>query len=211
MRMLMIFAAALTLAGCATAVYDSLERRGVDARSLHIERVTEARADAATARASFDNAAAALAGVDGIEGSALARQIDEVRAAGQDAALAAQELRLSADTVKSSGARFFRGWEEEIALYEAKDERDAAASRLAVTAEAHRAFLSSLDAAGFRLSPALSLYDREATALRRSPTSSIAVKARGAERQSAQGAAADASQSLEATIKAADRYLEALK
>lgn len=211
MRMLMI-AVMLALSGCATAVNDSLDRRGIDARTLLAERVTTARDDAIEARTAFDKAAEALGAVGGLDGPALARGLDQARAAGQDAALAAQDLRLSVDTAEAAAARFFQQKEEELALMKTSEENlRAAEAELAVLGKSHRAFVAVFNAAKLRLSPALSLYDVEVSALRKNATSRIAAEARAGERASAIKAASEASAGLAAAVKEADRYLEALK
>ena len=211
MRMLLV-AAALALAGCATAVNDSLDRRGVDAQTMLAERVTTTRADALEASAQIRNAGAALGAIAELDGAALARQLDQARAAGQDAALAAQDFRLSVDTVKAAGERYFRQAEEELSLMKTGEEEiKAAEAKLAAVAGANRDFIAAADAAKLRLSPALSLHDAEVTALRRNATSRIAAEARASERASALRAAESAGDGLAAAAAAADRYLDALK
>jgi len=211
MRMLMI-AVSLALAGCATAVNDSLDRRGVDARTTLIERLTEARDDASRAGAAFDKAGDTLDAISGLDGAALARQLDQARAAGQDAALAAQDFRLSLDTAKTAGERYFFKAEEELSLMKTSEENyRAAEAALNATKDAHRDFTSSFDAARLRISPALSLYDAEVTALRRNATSRIAADSRAATRAATIAASKEASNGLAAATAAADRYLGALK
>lgn len=211
MRMLIV-AAALALMGCATAVNDSLDRRGVDAQTMLAERVTTTRADALEAGAQIRKAGATLGAIADLDGAALARQLDQARAAGQDAALAAQDFRLSVDTVKAAGERYFREAEEELSLMKTgAEEINAAEAKLAAVAGAHRDFIATADAAKLRLSPALSLHDAEVTALRRNATSRIAAEARAGERASALRAAESAGDGLAAAASAADRYLDALK
>ncbi len=211
MRILMI-STMFALSGCATAVNNSLDRRGLDARTILAERVTTARDDAIEAKSAFDRAAEALGAIEGLDGPQLARELDQARAAGQDAALAAQDLRLSADTAEAAAARFFQKKEEELALMKTSEENlRAAEAELAALGKSHRAFAAAFNAAKLRLSPALSLYDAEVTALRRNATSRIAAEARAGERASAIRAANEASAGLGSAAKEADRYLEALK
>ncbi len=211
MRILMI-AAALALSGCATAVNDSLDRRGVDAKTIFAERVTDTRNDAVRAQSAFTKAAMELQRINGLDGAALSRQLDQARAAGQDAAIAAQDLRLSLDTAKAAGGRFFQRREEELALMKTSEENlRAAEAQLAALKADNRAYQSAFDAAKLRLSPALSLYDAEVTALRRNATSRIAAEARASERASAIAASNDAAQSLGAAASEADRFLNALR
>lgn len=211
MRVAAIALAAFALLGCATAVNDSLDRRGVDRRSVLTDRVTAARDDAAQARTAFDKARAALEAIEGLDGAALARQLDQARAGGQDAALATQDLRLSIDTAKTAGERYVRKQKEEMALMKPGSAAYAAAAAdLAAVETAHRAFVASFGATKLRLSPALSLFDAEVTTLRRNPTSRNAADARLNERAAAGKAVSEASDSLAGAVAEANRYLDTL-
>lgn len=203
-------AALLALTGCASAVYDSLERRGVDAKIVLLDRVGEARNDALGAATKIESAAATLAAAKGLEGPALARQIDSARAYTQDAAVAAQDLRLSTDTVGASGARYFREWEEEIALYQTPAEQGAAAAKLKAQADAHKRLGGALSAASLRLSPALAILNDEIAVLRKNPTSGVVVASRAARIDAASAAAAEAAASLRDAGAEADNFLAAL-
>ena len=86
----------------------------------------------------------------------------------------------------------------------------AAEAELSAIDAAHRAFISAADAAKLRLSPALSLYDAEVTALRRNATSRLFADSRAGERASAIAASTEAQDGLTAATAAANRYLEAL-
>ena len=209
---LLIFAASLALSACASAVYDSLDRRGVDSAAILSERTTDLAADISAARAALTKAGSALSAIDGKSGAALARALDQARAAGQDAALGVQDVRLSTDSMKAAGARYFADKERELSLMKiGEEDYRAADTRLAAASDAYRAFASSLDGASLRLSPALSLYDAEITALRKNPTSAVAAAARAATRASAIAATTDAAMSLGAAADKADRLLAALK
>lgn len=212
MRLLTIALFALALPGCATNVYDSLDRRGVDAKTVLVGRAGEFRSDAVAARSAMAKAQSALEAIEGSDGAALARLIDGVRSEGQNAALAAQDLRLSADSLKAASARYFGAREEELALLTTDDaQRAAAQDNLEASKEAYRRLLSALDASSLRLSPALSLIDAEATALRQNPTSGITANARRHERAAARAAATDAQDGIAATIDAADNFVRVLK
>ncbi len=211
MRMLMI-AAAVLMSGCASAVYDSLDRRGVDSADVLVQRADALRADIRESEMSLSRAADALAAVEGLDGAALARRLDIARSEGQNAALDAQDTRLSADSLKAASARYFADKERGLSLMNPDDPGYvAAADQLAAERSANRAFLSAVDAANLRISPALSLYDAEVTALRKAPTSGAVAAARAQSRASAVRAAREAAQSLNAAGVEADRFLAALK
>lgn len=212
MRVLTIFAACLSLAGCASAVYDSLDRRGVDSETVFAARAEELRNAAAGGKSAFGAAADALAAVDGLDGQALARQIDKARAAEEDAALAAQDLRLAGDSLSAARGRYFREKEEELRLMKTSAENlRAAQARLASVQEADRAISTALSAANLRMSPALSLYDAEIVALRKNAASGVFAAARSGERAAAVEAAKAARDSLGALAAEADRFLGTLR
>ncbi len=207
----LIIAAALALGGCATAVYDSLERRGIDSGAVFVERLDNTRADMLVASKSFAASSAALAAVDQLDGAALARQSNAVKAAGQDVAVAARDLRLSLDSAKAAAARYFGASEDELTLMESNVEGlDAAGKKLAATNAAWRSFEAASDAAALRLSPALSLCDAEASALRRNPTSGLAAASRAKSRAGAISAVGDVRASLNIAVMAGDELRSAL-
>ena len=210
MRMMMI-AAALALGGCATAVSDSLERRGVGSGAVLVERLDSARTDMTAAANNFAAAEAALDAVGSLDGPLLAQQSSAVRAAGQNAALSAQDLRLSLDSAKSAAVRYFRDQEDELELMGATDEGYRAASdALSATRGAWRAYEAATESAALRLSPALSLYEAEASALRRSPTSGLAAAERAQSRANAIAAVKDVRASLGVAVQAGDDLRTAL-
>lgn len=200
------------LSGCATPVNDSLERRGVDSRMVLVERVTDARADAVKAKTSIDAASASLGQIAGLDGAALASQLSKARAAGQDAALAAQDLRLSRESADAAAFRYIGKQEERLSLIRATAEAyQAIVQRFDAMKAGAANFSNAYKGASLRLSPALSLYDAEVAALRRNATSGVAAEARRTEREAAIDAAASASASLDAAIAAADGLLGAIE
>lgn len=209
---LLIIAAGLALSACASAVYDSLDRRGVDSATILAERASDLRTDIVAAQAALAKAGSALSAIDGKGGAPLARALDQARAAGQEAALGVQDVRLSYDSMKAASARYFADQERDLGLMKTSAENyRAAEKKLSAVKDAYRVAASALDGASLRLSPALSLYDAEITALRKAPTSAVAAEARAPSRTAAIAATSDAAASLEAAADAADRFLAALK
>jgi hypothetical protein len=209
-RLFLVTALALLAAGCASAVYDSLDRRGVDAKTILADRVADARDDAVAAATKVEAAAAALSAAKGLDGPDLARQLSAALGASQDAAVAAQDLRLSTGAAGASGARYFEAWEKEITLLDSATERDSAAGRLKAQADAHRKLGAALNAASLRLSPALTLLNDEVTALRKSPTSGVAARSRAGRIDAAAAASGDAAAGLREAAAEAERFLAAL-
>lgn len=209
-RSLLVAALALLAAGCASAVYDSLDRRGIDARTILADRVSDARNDAVSAAGKIEAAGAALSAAKSLDGPDLARQLSAALGAAQDAAAASQDLRLSTGAAGSSGARYFETLEQEIGLLETGAERDAAAGRLQAQADAHRKLGLALNAAILRLSPALTLLNEEVATLRKSPTSGVAARSRAGRIDAAAAASGEAAAALRDAAAEGDRFLAAL-
>lgn len=208
----MLAATLIALSGCATAVSDSLERRGVDARMTLVQRVTDVRTDTVRTKSAFDEAQSALSAVQGLDGAPLARQLDLARATGQNAAVAAQDLRLSVEDAKAAASRFFIKEEAELALMRPDGESYLAAeAALDAVKAASRNFEAAYDASKLRLSTALSLHNAEVTTLRRAATSGVAADARATERANALAAIDDANAALSILLEETDGYLAALK
>ena len=209
---LLIIAAGLALSACASAVYDSLERRGVDSAIILAERTSDLHTDISEVQAALTKAGSALSAIEGKDGAPLARALDQARAAGQEAALGVQDVRLSSDSMKAASARYFTDQERDLGLMKTSEENyRAAEKKLAAARDAYRVFASTLDGASLRLSPAISLYDTEIAALRKNPTSAVAASARASSRAATIAATSDAAASLDAAAVAADRFLAALK
>lgn len=209
-RHFLVTALALLAAGCASAVYDSLDRRGVDAKAILADRVADAQGDARAAAGKVEAAAAALSAAKSLDGPDLARQLSAALGASQDAAVAAQDLRLSTGAAGESGARYFEAWEEEIGLLESATERDAALGRLKAQADAHRKLGAALNGAILRLSPALSLLNEEAATLRKTPTSGVAARSRAGRIDAAAASSGEAAAALREAAAEAERFLAVL-
>lgn len=210
MRMLMIVAA-IALSGCATAVNESLDRRGVDSAAMLAQRVSELQTAAGKAEAAFKASGVALAGVDGLDGVALARQLDSARLAGQDASIAAQDVRLTSDSARAAVDRHFRTADAELALMPDNATKDEAIASLEAASVAANSLFGALDAAALRISPALKIYDDEVTMLRRNATSGVYAASRASQRASVVAAADGAAAALGAVDTRAEVLISTIK
>jgi hypothetical protein len=202
MRIIAIIAAALAVASCASAVHDSLERRGVDSGAVLQIRVDEAVSDARLARASLKNAADALRAVDSLSESALPRQIEKIYAAGADAGVRAQDLRASTDSMKSAGARFLSDRAAEIGFMDDPAHKAAEQAKLDAARDARTRILDAFTGANLRANAAVTVYNAEAAFMRRN-ISAAAVASRASERASALSLAEDAISALDSAISQA--------
>ncbi len=110
-----IAAACAALAGCATAVSDSLERRGTTPQAQAMEQVSVAGDTAARTGAALQNAAAAMKAVANADEGAIGQRIAALDASCGAAAREAQELRIDMRAAQSAGGRWLNEWERQSA------------------------------------------------------------------------------------------------
>ena len=193
MRAIAILCITLILTGCASAVYDSLDRRGVSSSDILKQRLDEFRADATAGEKSLSDAIAALDAIEGLDREPLALQLNRTRAAGNDAALASQQFRLSSDSLEAAASRYFKDKQDELAALAGDDQAaQTFKSKLDASQTAFRSLSKTIDGAKLRLSPALSLYDAEVTALRSKPTDGAFAASRKQSTDAAKAAMQDA-------------------
>ncbi|MCB2114607.1 MAG: hypothetical protein KDD85_13830 [Parvularculaceae bacterium] len=187
----------LPIAGCASAVYDSLGRRGVDSTEILLKRLAQFETDARAGEAAMREAGAALEAVESLDGEALARRIARIRGAADNAALAAQQFRLSSGSLAAATSRYFSDRDDELDLYRDENRRTVQlGARLRAARSAHLSLSRSNDEAQALSPPALRLIDAEAAALRAAPTSAALAASRAGARAQAVKAAQDAAHAL---------------
>lgn len=210
MRLTFLAAAVLSLSSCATAVYDSLDRRGVDAAQILDARISAVRDDATAAIQSLNTERNAIAAIGGLDGAPLARHLDKAKAAHGDASIAAQSYRLTIDNARLAGDRYLNAKTEEIRYLDASEisaARDALNSAMAVLGNFH----SAATAARLAISPALTVSNQEISLLRQHSTSGAFAASRTTERQTAINALSNATDMLEKTRTAANEVLASTK
>jgi len=207
MRAIAIVCITLFLTGCASAVYDSLDRRGVSSTDILQQRLVEFRSDAIAGEKSLNNAVAALDAIEGLDREPLALQLNRTRAAGNDAALASQQFRLSSDSLEAAASRYFDDQHSELSALKSDDQSlQAKKSKLDASEKAFRSLSQTIDATKLRLSPALSLYDAEVTALRRKPTDGAFAASRASKRDAAKSASKEVADSLKRVLSEAAAF-----
>lgn len=196
MRRTIIAAALLVAAGCATAVSDSLERRGVSTRDVAMQRL-DAVADAAeNSASSLRRADSELIAVAGLDGSALANQIGKAGAACDGAAHAAQNLRIEMRTARDAGARWFTSWNADLA-YQSTEARRREEAALDAAKARHLRLMADFDLAAAATDGAVAKCADETDFLKKNPSKLAASAHRGA-REAFSAAAADAIRRLNA-------------
>ncbi len=210
MRVIML-SMLLALSACASNVYDSLDRRGIDSADIFAQRVSELNLRLGTTRTEMEKAGAAMAAINGQDGAALSRSLTIARAAYQDALAASENMRLASDSMSAAASRYFSDRERDISLLpEGGESARAAQAQLQSVGAAYNTYLSHLKSARVRLSPAITVYGAEVETLRRSPTSGAVAASRASSRDAIAEAILSATSNLDLAIESGNTLMTAL-
>lgn len=196
--------AALALAGCATAVSDSLARRGVTAKDVAIERLGAANATAARLRDALTLSSEAVSSIPVETGALIGQKIAAADAACANAARESQTLRIETRSAYEAIDRWIGEQSAEFAYRGAGlsngSEWRTRVSRLA----------TDFDRAGAAANRAIVACSAEAEFLKLNPTIGAALS-RGAESAMLGVAAADAARFLNLARIEADSLASAIE
>lgn len=149
---------ALTVAGCASAYYNTMEKFGFEKRDILVDRVQEARGEQADAQEVFASALDEFRALVDIDGGKLERQYDKLSASYDRAKTQAADVRSRIDAVEDVGGRLFKEWRQELKLYENADLRRRSERQLIATENDYEDLIRAMNRAADKMDPVLSLY-----------------------------------------------------
>lgn len=151
-------AAALSISGCASTYYATMENFGFAKREILVDRVKEARKEQAETQQVFASALDEFRSLVAIEGGQLEKQYDRMNASYEGAKRQAGEVRARIKAVDDVGQRLFREWNSELDQYESADLRRRSAEQLARTRADYEKLLAAMNRAAGKMDPVLELY-----------------------------------------------------
>ena len=152
-------ACVLTLSGCATAYYETMERFGFEKRDILVDRVKDARGEQAEAQETFASALDEFRALVEIDGGALETKYDKINASYLRAQRQAGDVRKRIKDVQDVGNRLFSEWEKELELYESPDLRRRSSQQLSATQADYTQLVGAMNRAAAKMDPVLELYE----------------------------------------------------
>jgi DNA repair exonuclease SbcCD ATPase subunit len=145
----------LAVGGCSKAYYGTMEKVGIHKRDILVDRVESARDAQSHAQEQFKSALEQFQAVFQIQESDLKAAYEKLNAHYEDSEDAAKRVSERIDKVESVAEALFKEWEEELALYQRSDLREASQKKLKDTQTRYSQMLASMQRAEKSMEPVL--------------------------------------------------------
>lgn len=152
---LLVLVTLLTLAGCSTVYYNTMEKLGFEKRDILVDRVEEARDSQGNAQQTFRSALEQFQSVVDTPDTPLQQKYESVRDAYEDSENSAENVRERIDKVEDVAADLFEEWEEELDLYESPSLKQASREKLRDTRRHYEQLIARMHEAEARMEPVL--------------------------------------------------------
>ena len=148
----------LSLTGCQTAYYATMEKLGYPKRDLLVSRVQQARDSQQEAKEQFQSALEHFSAVVHFRGGELEAKYNELRAELDRSEARASTVHQRIAAVEDVAEALFKEWEAELAQYTQETLRRASARQLAQTRQRYTPLMSAMKRAEAKLEPVLAAF-----------------------------------------------------
>ncbi|KMQ76957.1 DUF2959 domain-containing protein [Marinobacter subterrani] len=150
---------AVTLSGCSTVYYNTMEKLGFEKREILVDRVEDARDAQTEAQETFRSALARFQSVVATPDTELKEKYEEILAAYEDSVEVADEVRDRIDGVEDVSQALFAEWEDELALYQSDSLRRSSQQQLRETRSQYQQLITRMHQAEDRMNPVLQAFE----------------------------------------------------
>ncbi|UZD67757.1 DUF2959 domain-containing protein [Marinobacter sp. AN1] len=149
----------LSLAGCSTVYYNTMEKLGFEKRDILVDRVEDARDSQDGARETFRSSLERFQSVVDTPDTPLKEKYEEVRDAYGDSEAAAEDVRDRIDSVEDVAGALFDEWEGELDRYESQSLRRSSEQKLVETRRHYDQLMARMHDAEDRMEPVLQAFE----------------------------------------------------
>ncbi|WP_028584641.1 DUF2959 domain-containing protein [Desulfogranum mediterraneum] len=199
----------LTLAGCSSTYYSTLEKFGVHKRDVMVDRVSEARDAQEEAKEQFQSAYEQFASVVQVDGGDLEEQYKVLNSAYEKSEARAAEVHDRIGAVESVAQALFEEWESELDQYSSASLRRDSKQKLSQTRKQYHQLMAAMRRAEDKIQPVLVVFHDQVLYLKHNlnarAIAALQGEMLGLEREVAQLLA-----EMEASIREADQFISQL-
>lgn len=145
----------ITLSGCTSVYYDTMEKVGIHKRDILVDRVESARDAQSDAQEQFQSALDQFASVVQLEESNLKRAYDSLNDEYEACESSASSVSNRIEKVESVADDLFKEWRAELDLYQNQSLKTSSAKQLNQTRRRYKEMLSSMKQAEKTMQPVL--------------------------------------------------------
>jgi len=146
---------ALTLTGCASAYYGTMEKVGYHKRDILVDRVEAARDAQSEAQQQFKSALEQFGSVIQLEQTDLEQAYERLNDEYEESQAAAETVSKRIDKVESVADALFDEWQDELGLYHNQQLKAASARKLHTTRRHYQDMLKAMRRAERSMQPVL--------------------------------------------------------
>jgi hypothetical protein len=199
----------LTLTGCQSVYYASMEKLGIEKRELMVDRVEDARDEQAEAKETFANALEAFTAVTEYQGGDLETVYSKISAAYEDSKKAAERVSKRIDKVESVAEALFAEWEQELDAYQSASLRRSSERSLRETRASYAGMIGKMRKAEASMEPVVELFEDQVLYLKHN-LNARAIAALDVEVVKIQEEVASLVKEMEASIDEANAFMSRL-
>jgi hypothetical protein len=200
----------LTLAGCSSVYYSTMEQFGVEKRDILVDRVEEARDSQEEAKEQFSSALEQFTTLLNFDGGELQRVYDRLNTEFERSERRAEEVSDRIRSVENVSEDLFDEWEDELDLYTDQNLRTSSERTLRQTRVRYDQLLATMHAAENTMVPVLNAFRDQVLFLRHN-LNSQAIASLRSEVTTIENDIATLIEEMEASIAESNRFLEELQ
>lgn len=200
----------LSLSGCQTVYYNTMEKFGIEKRDIMVDRVEAARDAQGEAGETFRSALERFQAVVGEPDTALQQKYEEIRQAYDNSSEAADEVNQRIEKVEEVAAALFAEWENELDQYSDPQLRRDSAEKLQETRRRYDTLITAMHSAAERMAPVLGAFQDQVLFLKHNLNAQAVQGMRG-ELDRLERDVDDLIERMEQSIAESERFIQGLR
>jgi len=210
LRFMVMLACIVSLTGCSSAYYGTLEKVGIHKRDLMVDRVEDARDAQEEAKEQFQSALEQFTSVVTVKGGDLEKKYIQLNDAYEASEKKAEVVHDRIEKVEDVSEALFDEWEDELALYSSPRLREDSRKKLEQTRSDYKRLIKAMKRAEKKIQPVLVAFRDQVLYLKHN-LNAQAISSLKNELVSIEDNVAGLVSEMEASIREAEQFLEALR
>ena len=205
----LMFCLVISVSGCETAYYGTMEKLGYHKRDLMVNRVESARDAQEDAKEQFESALEKFSSVLQFDGGDLEDKYDQLKAAYDRSSARAQTVRDRIESVEDVAGDLFDEWERELSEYSSASLRRSSARKLSQTRQQYTQLIGAMKRAESKMDPVLTAFNDQVLFLKHN-LNARAIASLQTELVSVESEVNSLIRDMNASIKEANEFISAM-
>jgi hypothetical protein len=199
----------LTMAGCQSTYYKTMETFGYHKRDLLVSRVQDARNAQADARDQFQSALEKFSAIVDFSGGKLEKKYKQLKSELDKSEAGAKEVGERISDVEKVAKALFKEWESELEHYSSGNLRDTSSRKLKQTRQRYARLIDTMRRAKSKIAPVLASFRDQVLFLKHNLNAQAIASLQG-ELASVEADIASLIREIETSIAEADTFIKAM-